>query len=76
MANTRQKPTRPLACFKCGSLNVRVLESAQQRLVGGRKRLHADCRCQNPRCRWQWWSRHEQALKESRAADRAAEAGR
>lgn len=66
----RAKPTRPLSCHACGSADVRVSESAQYRQSHGERRLHADVRCENPRCRRQWWSTHPAAIAESRRLDR------
>jgi hypothetical protein len=66
----RQKPSRPLTCHRCGSRAVRVSESAQMRLGGGSPRLHADVRC--AKCKGQWWSRHPDAIAQSRALDKAA----
>lgn len=62
-----RKPSRSLACYKCGSESVRVTESQQMKQADGRPRLHADVRCR--KCGHQWWSHHADALRRSRAED-------
>lgn len=65
-----RKPSRGLVCYKCGSAAVRVTEAQQMKRADGRARLHADVRCR--RCGHEWWSRHSDALRRSRAEDAAA----
>lgn len=79
----RGKPTRPFACYECGTKQTPTVTDAQQMLsVPTRmivmeedgsyhrisaKRLHASVRCKH--CGHEWWSRHPEALELSRAKD-------
>lgn len=75
MSKPKQKPTLPLRCRKCGSRRVRVSRTQNQlsrqfrRDDRPHKYLHAACHCPNPKCRHEWWSAHEDAVRVSKELD-------
>jgi hypothetical protein len=60
-----QKPTRPLSCHACGSVDVRVESDTDYAQRQGRRRVTATAICNA--CGHRWTSVHGEAVRRARA---------
>jgi hypothetical protein len=71
------KPKVPLKCRRCvkagrpGS-DLEIGRNRQELKVDGKETVHAPVTCRDQRCKHKWWSRHDDAIRLSREADKRA----